>query len=76
MIKAERPTDTISGLNYIYHKKYEIRIRSNEFNNMELIWKKKLSFSLLRAYYMLYVVVTDTIIAFVVLEILKGNHAD
>ena len=44
MIKAQRPTDTISGLNYIYHKKYEIRIRWNEFDNMELIWKKSYHF--------------------------------
>jgi hypothetical protein len=30
----------------------------------------------MRAYYMLHVVVTGKIIAFVVLEILKSNHAD
>lgn len=60
----------------MYHKKYEIRIRSNEFDIMEWIWKKKLTVSLMRAYYMLHVVVTDAMIAFVVLEILKSNHAD
>lgn len=74
MIITQPPTYTISGLNYIYHKKYEIRIRSNEFDNMELIWKK--SYRFLLAYYMLHVVVTYKMIAFVVLEILKSNLAD